>query len=106
MLTVPALIFLGLPPTVANGTNRVALLAQNIGGVWGFNHECMESDLTAPSTTDSDLPGAGFYYLVSASDSCGESLRFHATGYIPDCPKCGHTVYHRKTINEELARDD
>ncbi|MGI9627365.1 MAG: sulfite exporter TauE/SafE family protein [Longimicrobiales bacterium] len=36
MLTVPALIFMGLPPTVANGTNRVALLAQNVGGVWGF----------------------------------------------------------------------
>ena len=39
-------------------------------------------------------------------DSCGESLRFHATGYIPECPACGHTVYHRKTVDEELAGDD
>ena len=39
-------------------------------------------------------------------DSCGESLRFHATGYIPGCPACGHTVYHRKTVSEELGRDD
>ena len=35
-LTMPALIFLGLPPTVANGTNRVAILFQNISAVWGF----------------------------------------------------------------------
>jgi len=37
ILTLPALIFLGLPPTVANGTNRVAILVQNIGAVWGFH---------------------------------------------------------------------
>ena len=37
ILTLPALIFLGLPPTVANGTNRVAILIQNIGAVWGFH---------------------------------------------------------------------
>ncbi len=30
LLTIPLLIFLGLPPTVANGTNRVAIMAQNI----------------------------------------------------------------------------
>jgi uncharacterized membrane protein YfcA len=31
------LIFLGLPPTVANGTNRVGILLQNVGAVWGFH---------------------------------------------------------------------
>jgi uncharacterized membrane protein YfcA len=35
-LTLPLLIFLGLPPGVANGTNRVAILVQNIGAVWRF----------------------------------------------------------------------
>jgi len=35
-LSLPAMIFLGLPPTVANGTNRVAILVQNAGAVWGF----------------------------------------------------------------------
>lgn len=35
-LTLPAMIFLGLPPTVANGTNRIAILVQNVGAVWGF----------------------------------------------------------------------
>lgn len=36
-LTIPLLIFLGLPPTVANGTNRVAICLQNVGAVWGFH---------------------------------------------------------------------
>lgn len=37
LLTLPLLIFLGLPPGVANGTNRVAILVQNMGAVWGFH---------------------------------------------------------------------
>jgi hypothetical protein len=36
-LTLPTLIFLGLPPTVANGTNRVGILTQNVVAVWGFH---------------------------------------------------------------------
>ena len=36
-LTLPLLIFLGLPPTVANGTNRVAVLLQNAGASWSFH---------------------------------------------------------------------
>lgn len=36
-LTLPLLIFAGLPATVANGTNRVAIVLQSIGAVWGFH---------------------------------------------------------------------
>lgn len=36
LLTLPMLIFLGLPPTVANGTNRIAIIVQNIFAVKGF----------------------------------------------------------------------
>lgn len=36
MLTLPMLMFLGLPAGVANGTNRVAILLQNIAGVKTF----------------------------------------------------------------------
>ena len=36
-LTLPVLIFMGLPATVANGTNRVAVLTQNVGAVWSFH---------------------------------------------------------------------
>ncbi len=37
VLTLPTLIFLGLPAGVANGTNRVAILIQNVGAVRSFN---------------------------------------------------------------------
>jgi uncharacterized protein len=36
-LTLPLLIFLGLPASVANGTNRVGVVAQNISAVVGFH---------------------------------------------------------------------
>ncbi|MCC7126043.1 MAG: sulfite exporter TauE/SafE family protein [Acidobacteria bacterium] len=36
-LTLPILLFLGLPATVAKATNRVGVLAQNISGVWGYH---------------------------------------------------------------------
>jgi len=36
-LTLPVLIFMGFPAIVANGTNRVGLLFQNVGAVWGFH---------------------------------------------------------------------
>ena len=36
-LTLPVLIFLGLPAAEANGTNRVGIFLQNIGAVWSFH---------------------------------------------------------------------
>ncbi|MEL4455065.1 sulfite exporter TauE/SafE family protein [Lutimonas vermicola] len=36
LLTLPMLIFLGLPPSIANGTNRVAIFIQNIFSISGF----------------------------------------------------------------------
>lgn len=36
LISLPVLIFLGLPGTVANGTNRVAILVQNLSAVSGF----------------------------------------------------------------------
>ena len=36
LLTLPAMVFLGLDGAVANGTNRVAILAQNVTAVGGF----------------------------------------------------------------------
>jgi uncharacterized membrane protein YfcA len=35
-LSLPLLVFLGLPPTVANGTNRIAILVQDATAVWRF----------------------------------------------------------------------
>jgi hypothetical protein len=39
LLTLPALIFLGLPATMANGTNRIAILVQNVFAVGGFRRQ-------------------------------------------------------------------
>jgi uncharacterized membrane protein YfcA len=36
-LILPLLLFLGLPAALANGTNRVGVLAQNLGGLAGFH---------------------------------------------------------------------
>jgi len=36
LLTVPVMVFLGMPGPVANGTNRIAILAQNIAAVTAF----------------------------------------------------------------------
>jgi uncharacterized membrane protein YfcA len=39
LVTLPLLIFLGLPANVANGTNRVAILLQNVVGVGSFRQQ-------------------------------------------------------------------
>ncbi len=36
ILAVPVMVFLGLPGPVANGTNRIGIIAQNIAAVTGF----------------------------------------------------------------------
>jgi len=36
LVTLPMLIFLGLPPNVANGTNRVGVIVQNVVGIATF----------------------------------------------------------------------
>jgi uncharacterized membrane protein YfcA len=38
-LTLPLLIFLGLPAAEANGTNRLGVVAQNVAAVRGFHRE-------------------------------------------------------------------
>ena len=39
LLTLPVLIFLGLPAATANGTNRVAIFIQNISAISGFRKQ-------------------------------------------------------------------
>jgi uncharacterized membrane protein YfcA len=39
LLTLPLLMFLGLPANMANGTNRIAILLQNVVGVGSFRHQ-------------------------------------------------------------------
>ena len=39
LLTLPMLMFLGLPANVANGTNRIAIFLQNMVAVGSFKHQ-------------------------------------------------------------------
>ena len=39
LLTLPLLIFLGLPANVANGTNRIGILLQSLVGVGSFRKQ-------------------------------------------------------------------
>jgi uncharacterized membrane protein YfcA len=39
LITLPLLMFMGLPANVANGTNRIAILLQNIVGVGSFRRQ-------------------------------------------------------------------
>jgi uncharacterized membrane protein YfcA len=39
LVTLPLLIFLGLPANVANGTNRIGILLQNVVGVGSFRQQ-------------------------------------------------------------------
>jgi uncharacterized membrane protein YfcA len=39
LLTLPLLMFIGLPPNVANGTNRIAIMLQSLVGSLGFRKQ-------------------------------------------------------------------
>ena len=54
-LTLPALVFTGVPPVAANATGTVALLPGYIAGAWGFRED------TAPP------PGLSMRLLVGLS---------------------------------------
>ena len=58
LLTLPALVFLGLDGPVANGTNRVAILAQNITAIGGFRARGFSDFKLSLSLSLAALPGA------------------------------------------------
>ncbi|MFQ5889011.1 MAG: sulfite exporter TauE/SafE family protein [Gemmatimonadota bacterium] len=76
MLTLPVLIFVGLPATVANGTNRVAILVQNIGAVWGFHRHRMVEWRWVPWAALPAVAGAavGAWAAVRAGDRSFERI--------------------------------
>jgi len=39
LISLPILMFIGLPPHVANGTNRIGILFQNIVSTWNFKRQ-------------------------------------------------------------------
>lgn len=69
-LTLPLLIFLGLPAGVANGTNRVGVLAQNLSAVFGFSRHRV-------------LP-VGWALRVSVPAVVGAGIGVWAALHVPD----------------------
>ena len=57
MLSVPIMIFLGVPGTVANGTNRIAILPQNIAAVWAFYRKGFSNFKLSLSLGACTIPG-------------------------------------------------
>lgn len=64
-LTLPMLIFTGLDGAEANGTNRLALLIQNIFAVWGFRQEGHSKIKKSFQYAIFTLPGAILGALVA-----------------------------------------
>ena len=57
MLSVPVMIFLGVPGVVANGTNRIAILPQNIAAVIAFYRKGFSNFKLSLSLAACTIPG-------------------------------------------------
>lgn len=64
-LTLPALIFLGLDASVANGTNRIAILIQNLSAIASFKKEKVADPKLSLKLGLLTLPGAIVGAIVS-----------------------------------------
>ena len=58
LLTVPVMVFMGVPGAVANGTNRIAILAQNITAITTFARRGFKDFRLSLSLAACALPGA------------------------------------------------
>ena len=69
-ITLPILIFLGLDSSVANGTNRIGLLSQNLFGILSFKNENVSQIKLSVKLSLFTLPGAviGAFYATKIDD--------------------------------------
>lgn len=58
MLTIPIMLFMGLPGPIANGTNRIAILAQNISATTNFRRKGFRELKLGLSLSLAAIPGA------------------------------------------------
>jgi uncharacterized membrane protein YfcA len=58
LLTVPVMVFMGLPGPVANGTNRIAILAQNLTAIATFAKKGFSDFRLSLSLAACSVPGA------------------------------------------------
>jgi len=66
LLTVPVLVFMGLPGPVANGTNRIAILAQNLSAITAFFRRGFSDFRLSLSLAACAIPGAVAGALVGS----------------------------------------
>ncbi|HSH49693.1 MAG TPA: sulfite exporter TauE/SafE family protein [Halomonas sp.] len=76
MLTLPLLMFLGLPPQAANGTNRVAIALQSVSAVGNFRRAgasqfALSLRLAVPAVVGSLL---GAWLALQTSDALFEAI--------------------------------
>jgi len=69
-LTVPLLILAGVPPTAANGTNRVAVLIQSLAAMRGFQQE--------------GVPGLGLALRLLPATLLGSWIGAWGAVHVPD----------------------
>lgn len=75
-LTLPILIFFGLDASVANGTNRIAIILQNISAVSSFKREQYSQFNLSFKLGLMTLPGAiiGAYFAINISNEVFEII--------------------------------
>ncbi|MFP4528643.1 MAG: sulfite exporter TauE/SafE family protein [Candidatus Kapaibacterium sp.] len=75
-IALPILIFLGLDPSVANGTNRVAIALQNVSAIASFRQEKYSEFKTSMKMAIFTLPGgiAGAIFAVRISDELFQTI--------------------------------
>ena len=75
-ITLPTLIFLGLNSSLANGTNRVAILIQNISGILSFRQEKYHEFKMSLKLSSFTLPGAiaGSIIATTISDTLFQKI--------------------------------
>ena len=75
-IVLPVLIFLGIDPTVANGTNRVAILFQNFFAILSFRKEGVADIKTGVRLAAFTLPGVvvGAFAAVRVGDELFEKI--------------------------------
>lgn len=76
LLTLPLLIFMGLPPQIANGTNRIALILQNVVASGSFRQQKVLDMKTGFKLLLPALPGAilGAFVAVNVDDKVFELI--------------------------------
>src|SRR5690606_7861143 len=75
-LTLPLLIFLGLDSATANGTNRIAVLTQNVAAVFSFRRENHSHFSLSTKLSLLTLPGAiaGTFIAINISDDLFQKI--------------------------------